>query len=158
MGNYNDIVLSAAKQYNIDPDLINAFISVESGGDPNAYRAEPQINDASYGLMQVLLTTARRISGNPSLTPQQLIDPTTNILIGSQFIRELINRYNGILDDVIASYNAGSAIKSSSDSSKYINQSYVDKVKFYYKIAPVGIPIGIALIGLGGLIFILNRK
>jgi soluble lytic murein transglycosylase-like protein len=156
MSKYNDIILSAAKEFNIDPKLINAFISVESGWNPNAIRNEPQINDTSYGLMQVLLGTGRRVSGNSSLTPEQLAFPTTNILIGTRYIRELVNRYNGVLDDVIAAYNAGSAIKSSSDPTKYINQSYVNKVKSAYS----GVGVGLAMtmtIGVIGLAFIYSR-
>lgn len=155
---YDDIINSAAKEYRVDPKLIRAFISVESNWNPSASRHEPQINDTSWGLMQVLLTTGRRISGNPSLTSKQLIQPTVNILIGTKFLRELINRYKGNLEEVIAAYNAGSAIRSKLNPSKFINQSYVDKVMRAYKgpqlanlaFPTIGIVIVLVIAGFGG--------
>ena len=152
---YDEIIQSAAKQYQIDPDLIRAIISVESNWDPNAYRAEPRISDASYGLMQLLLSTARSVSGNPSLTTNQLIDPTLNISLGSQYLRTLHNRH-GNLTDAIASYNAGSPIKSSDG--QYVNQKYVDKVKLaymYYQYKYMGLA-GLVLVG--GIAFYLTKR
>ena len=151
---YDEIIQSAAKQYQIDPDLIRAIISVESNWDPNAYRAEPRISDASYGLMQLLLSTARSVSGNPSLTTNQLIDPTLNISLGSQYLRTLHNRH-GSLTDAIASYNAGSPIKSGD---RYVNQGYVDKVKLaytYYQYKYMGIAGAILI---GGIAFYLVKR
>lgn len=130
---YDDIIKVASETYKIDPDLIRAIISVESGWNPKAYRAEPQIKDASYGLMQVLHGTGKTVSNNPSLTTAQLYQPTVNILIGTKYLKQLSDRYNYYLDDVIAGYNAGSAIKKLGF---YINQGYITKVKmwlFFYK-------------------------
>lgn len=148
---YEDIIESAAKQFSIDPNLIRAFIKVESNWDPSAYRAEPQLNTGSYGLMQLLLTTARDVSGNSSLSEAQLIDPTINITLGAQYLRMLMNKY-GNLDDVIASYNAGSP-RTSLLGVGYVNQGYVDKVKMAYTFYQAGWMAfaGFALVG--GLVF-----
>jgi len=143
---YEDIIESAAKEYSIDPKLIRAFITVESSWNPTASRPEPRINDASWGLMQVLLATGRRVSNNPNLTSEQLVQPTANILIGTKFIRELWDRYKGNLTDVIAAYNAGSAFRSKSDPTKYTNQQYVDKVMRVYK-GPSTAEMGFSTLG-----------
>lgn len=130
---YDDIIKEASTKYKIDSDLIRAIISVESSWNPKAYRYEPHIKDASYGLMQVLLKTGKSVASNPALTSAQLVQPTVNILIGTKYLKQLSDRYNYYLDDVIAAYNAGSAIKKLGF---YINQSYVNKVKtwlFFYK-------------------------
>lgn len=154
---YDAIIESASKQYKIEPKLIRAIISVESNWNQNAVRHEPQINDTSWGLMQVLLSTARRVSGNSNLTSGQLVQPTVNILIGTKYLRELTDRYQGRLTDVIAAYNAGSAFRAKSDPTKYTNQGYVDKVLSAYKgpeLAALALPIGavflVGLIALGG--------
>lgn len=136
---YNEIIESAAKEYRVDPRLIRAIITVESNWNPFAFRHEPQISDTSWGLMQVLLSTGRRISGNSSLTSKQLAQPTVNILIGTKYLRELFTRYKGNLTDVIAAYNAGSAIRSHLDVTKYVNQNYVDKVLRVYQGTQFGL-------------------
>lgn len=129
---YDDIIESAAKQYSVDPNLIRAIIAVESSWNPNATRYEPTLRDSSYGLMQVLLSTARRVSGNSGLTAQQLLDPTVNILVGTAYLRELMGRYPTNLDDVIAAYNAGTPTRSIIPGRTYTNQDYVNKVRSYY--------------------------
>ena len=108
---YEDIIASAAKQNRLDPNLIKAFIRTESNWMPNAERAEPQIKDKSYGLMQVLLGTARSVANNSSITPTQLKQPTLNILIGSKYIRMQMDKYS--FDDAISAYNAGRPLYSS---------------------------------------------
>lgn len=134
---YEPEIRSAAKQYGIPISLIKAIIKVESNWDPKAYRAEPQIDDASYGLMQILLNTARMTSSNSSLTGRELYSPNLNIGIGTKYLRGQLDRYAGNKNDAIAAYNAGGAYKKEGG---YVNQSYVDKVKkwemFYKALEP----------------------
>lgn len=154
---YEDIIGTASKQYRVDPNLIKAVIHVESGWDPKATRAEPQINDKSYGLMQVLLNTGRSVSGNDSLTASQLIQPSVNILIGTKYLGELRSKYKK-LDDAIASYNAGSPIKKAG---KYINQSYVNSVKRwlnFYKYGGSTLITTIPIITILGMSYFMIRK
>jgi soluble lytic murein transglycosylase-like protein len=69
-----------------DPRDVLATITIESGFNPAAYRYEAHLRDASYGLMQVLWSTAREM--DPSLTdPAQLYDPETNIRVGMLYQR-----------------------------------------------------------------------
>lgn len=131
---YDDIIESASKQYNVDADLIKAIITVESNWNPKAFNTEPTVKgDSAWGLMQILLGTARNVSNNPNLQPEELIQPTVNILIGTKYLHDLFKKYN-YMDDVIASYNAGRPIRSKI-TGRYINQKYVNKVKIsMYKI------------------------
>ncbi len=88
-----------------------AVIQIESSFRPNAYRAEPQIGDASYGLMQVLSTTAadRGYDG----PPEGLFDPETNIRVGMAHLKwswDYLARRMGSAPSRslwIGSYNAG---------------------------------------------------
>jgi soluble lytic murein transglycosylase-like protein len=75
-------IVEWAKACGQDPALVLAFCQVESSFNPQAYRAEPKIHDASYGLMQILYQTA--ISLGFAGTADQLFDPQTNVLWGCQ--------------------------------------------------------------------------
>jgi len=132
---YLPLVNEMAKRYNIPSALILAHIKQESGFDPQAYRAEPQINDASYGLMQVLLKTARIFVSDAEAG--QMFDPAFNMNVGTAYIAQNLNRYNGNIQDAIAAYNAGTARKNAegkytSSTGNTIVQSYVDKVYSNY--------------------------
>lgn len=128
--NLTKLVIEAANRYSVDPALVMAHIKAESSWNPSAYRPEPQINDASWGLMQVLLATAKKVSGNNKLTASELLKPETNIDIGTKYIAQQIQRYSGNIKDAIAAYNAGSARRKFDGS--YINQPYVDRVYGYF--------------------------
>jgi len=122
---YDNLVNKYSTIYRVNPFLIKAVMKRESNFNPMAHRAEPHINDASWGLMQVLLKTARWMLKDTSLTSQQLLKPDTNIKAGVSYLAYQQKRYSDI-KDVIAAYNAGSARKKASG--EYINQGYVDKV------------------------------
>jgi len=147
-------------QYGVEPALMRAFITVESNWDINASRYEAHLNDTSWGLMQILLSTGKWILGDSSLTISKLIQPEVNLSAGTKYIRYLLDKYNGNVADSISAYNAGSPRKTSSGI--YVNQAYVNKVYGYYVVyKTVGIfssPVktvgvgGIATLGLIGLI------
>lgn len=94
-----------------DPADVLAVIEVESGFNPMAYRAEPQIGDASYGLMQTLYSTAcdRGYAG----PPEGLYDPAVSVQVGMAQLRwcwdYLSSRRGGppSAAEWIGSYNAG---------------------------------------------------
>ena len=108
-----------------DPADILAVIEIESGFDPDAYRYEPHIDDASIGLMQILYQVAkdRGYQGGPG----GLYDPYTNISLGMAHLKWtrdfLINRQVYSESAWIGAYNAGvgNALKG-----RYV-QAYVDK-------------------------------
>jgi len=102
---YDEIRASSAK-YKVDPKLIFATIMVESRGNPEAIRHEPAINDASYGLGQILYGTAVLMGYEG--TPQQLKDPAVNIDMIARYHRYNLDTY-GDLDvaHIATAYNAG---------------------------------------------------
>jgi len=106
---YDGIVQAAAVNYEVSVPLIKAVIMTESSFNPNAYRAEPAINDGSYGLMQVLFRTAVGL-GFPNDPDQhtRLFDPATNIDLGTKLLSQLQRRYSDV-DEIYAAYNAGVA-------------------------------------------------
>lgn len=125
------IILEMSAKYNIEPAWIKAHIKAESNWDVNASRFEAHKSDASWGLMQLLLATAREVLGNPNLTITQLTQPRVNIEAGTKFLSQLWRRF-GNMRDAIAAYNAGSP-RIDKKTGKYINQGYVDKVTKNYE-------------------------
>jgi soluble lytic murein transglycosylase-like protein len=125
------IINEMGAKYNVEPALIKAHIKAESNWDVNASRYEAHKADASWGLMQLLLVTARGVLGDPNLSITQLIQPRVNIEAGTKFILSNLNRF-GNMRDAIAAYNAGSP-RLGTDG-KYVNQAYVDKVTNNYNL------------------------
>lgn len=92
----------------LDPAWIAAEIRAESVFNPNA-----RSGANAMGLMQVLpgtgMTVARQI-GVPWAGAQSLYDPDTNIVLGSAYLRQLLDTYGGGQPYfAIAGYNAGPA-------------------------------------------------
>lgn len=64
-----------------DPSEVMAFCQVESAFRPRAYRYEPRLGEGSYGLMQVLASTAKSV--DPAITdPEAMYDPATGLTVG----------------------------------------------------------------------------
>ena len=134
------IINEMSAKYGIEPAWIKAHIKAESNWDVNASRYEAHKGDASWGLMQLLLVTARSVLGDSNLTTTQLINPKVNIEAGTKFLSQLWGRF-GNMRDTIAAYNAGSPRLNAQG--KYINQDYVDKVtKNYERYKTLGTTAG----------------
>lgn len=107
---YGEIINKAALKYNVDANLVFATIMIESGGDTYAIRHEPRINDASYGLGQILYGTARGIgfAGAPS----ELFDPEVNIDLIAKYHRRNMDAYDNLSPQQLTiAYNTGSPYK-----------------------------------------------
>lgn len=95
----------AAARNNLDPSWIAAEIRAESIFDPRARSPAD-----ARGLMQVLPSTgatlARRL-GVSLPSAESLYDADTNITLGTAYLRQLMDRFNGKPYQVIAGYNAG---------------------------------------------------
>lgn len=104
-----------------------AVIEVESARDPQAFRFEAHINDASRGLMQVLLSTAR--DRGYAGEPEGLFDPLTNVRIGMSHLLWgydfLASRFGRAptAGEWIGAYNAGVG----NVLGGFIPQGYVEK-------------------------------
>jgi len=123
---YKPFITGTAVKYDVDPKIIFATIMVESNGNPKAIRYEPQINDASYGLGQILYGTANLIGfrGNPN----DLYNPEVNIdLIGRYHKRNLEAYGNLSIDKLATAYNAGNPYS-------YPTYGYVQKFMTWFNI------------------------
>jgi soluble lytic murein transglycosylase-like protein len=90
------LVDAAARRFAIDADLIRAVISVESNFDPVARSPA-----GAVGLMQLMPATARRFGVRDRADPEQ------NIQAGAQYLRLLLDLFDGDVRLALAGYNAG---------------------------------------------------
>lgn len=100
---FESVIFAASQRHMVDPALIKAVVSAESAWNPNAIRQEPAINDASYGLMQILLGTARGML--PAVTADELFQPSTNVDLGTQYLARQLSRFG--YPGALAAYNGG---------------------------------------------------
>lgn len=93
-----------ANSYNVDPNLVNAIITVESAFNFNAVSSK-----GALGLMQLMPATAKEMAKGKGweISRDDLLDPETNILLGVRYISELTEKYNDNLELVLAAYHAG---------------------------------------------------
>ncbi len=85
-----------AALYRVPPELIAAFIDVESRWDPHAFSKK-----GAMGLMQLMPATARRFGAF------QPFDIEQNIAAGTRYLTTLMWEFHGDLRLVAAAYYAG---------------------------------------------------
>lgn len=88
----------------VEPALVLAISRQESEFDPNA-----RSHANALGLMQLLPSTARLVARNNGIShsTDKLKDPNHNMRLGSLYLAELIEKFNGHYPLAIAAYNAG---------------------------------------------------
>ncbi len=104
---YLDMIRAVKKRIGstIDDATILGIVDKESSFDPSAVREEPELMDASWGLMQVLYSTATDY-GYPG-DPEGLLDPETNLLYGIRHLEHLYTVFGADDEAVIMAYNEG---------------------------------------------------
>ena len=98
-------VLAAAKPRKIDPRFVLAIMKQES-----SFRPGVKSPSAARGLLQLVIDTALKYNkkaGYPTLQPDDLYNPQTNIAIGCEYIADLKNEFGGLYEAIAASYNGG---------------------------------------------------
>lgn len=95
-GEYDAHIQAAAALHGVAVDLIRAVILVESEFDPFAVSSK-----GAQGLMQLMPFTARRFGVTDPFDPRQ------NIMGGVQYLRVLLDLFQGDVALALAGYNAG---------------------------------------------------
>jgi soluble lytic murein transglycosylase-like protein len=94
---YSSEIAAAAKSSNLDPALVHAVISVESG-----HRQDAVSPKGAVGLMQLMPGTALRYGASlPGKSHEE------NLRAGTRYLRDLLNMFENRLDLALAAYNAG---------------------------------------------------
>jgi soluble lytic murein transglycosylase-like protein len=97
---------AAAAAHGVPGARFKGLVTVESDWNPMAIRQEVAIGDASRGLTQVLLSTAR--GEGFTGTADDLFDPATNLDVGASYLARQYRRF-GSWDAALAAYNGGPA-------------------------------------------------
>ena len=92
---YKNLIQSAAKHYNVDPELLSALVYVESGGNYQAVSPKK-----ARGLTQLTAATAKELGVT------DVFDPRQNIFGGAEYLGKQLKSF-GKESLALAAYNAG---------------------------------------------------
>lgn len=117
-GQYDSLLDEAGKQYGVDPRLLKAIMTQESGGNPQAISRA-----GAKGLMQIMPSNFRS-TGIIDWT-----DPRQNIMAGAQIMSENLKNSGGDIPLALRYYNGGY------DTSRWgrENQAYPGAVLGHYQ-------------------------
>ncbi|HNY32820.1 MAG TPA: lytic transglycosylase domain-containing protein [Fibrobacteria bacterium] len=118
-GRWSVEIQQASQETGVDPSLIEAVMSVESGGDIGKSSAK-----GALGLMQLMPDTARELGVDPT-------KPEQNVLGGAKYLAKMLKRYGGNEAKALAAYNAGPGAvdKAGGVTNFKETKAYVAKVK-----------------------------
>lgn len=100
--NWKGLIQSGARDNGIPPQWILSVMCQETGPWSNDPHEQATIvsPDGGVGLMQI---TDKSLGD-----PQAMLDPRTNVAVGSAFLGRLAEKHGGEFPEIAASYNAGS--------------------------------------------------
>ena len=102
---YWDAIKAESARNNLDPYFVASLIRQESEFNPSA------ISYANaWGLMQLLPSVGKAMAREEGITrfeTFQLLDPETNIKLGTRYLRQMLDRFGGVEEYALAAYNAG---------------------------------------------------
>ena len=93
---------AAAYDYELEPQLLNAVIWVESRFVERA--TSPA---GAQGLMQLMPPTAKELAQKLGRPHASSYDPEFNVTAGALYLRKMLERYGGDVRLALAAYNAG---------------------------------------------------
>jgi soluble lytic murein transglycosylase-like protein len=96
---YDHVISEASHTHGVSFSLLKALIKTESDFNPRAVSSA-----GARGLMQLMPENIKTLKiKNP-------FDPRENIMGGTQYLKQLIDRFNGKLPLALAAYNAGPGV------------------------------------------------
>jgi len=136
---YWDIIQKQADLLNLDPLFVLAVIRQESRFDAGISSWA-----GAYGLMQLMPATARSLAKQQKMknyTTDRLLDPNVNITLGTNYLVELLRRFKGTPELVLAGYNGGPnrvsrwmKKRGSSDIDEFVEEINLDETRLFVKL------------------------
>ncbi|MGH8369483.1 MAG: transglycosylase SLT domain-containing protein [Gammaproteobacteria bacterium] len=102
---YQKTLLPQLQRLKIDPAWVYGLIRAESMFLPGAVS-----NAGAMGLMQLMPSTGRHLAGSIGMdidADEDMLDPHTNLTLGSHYMDRLLARFDGSEPLATAAYNAG---------------------------------------------------
>jgi soluble lytic murein transglycosylase len=103
--NYWVDIKADAEKNGLDPYMVASLIRQETEFNPGAVS-----NKNAYGLMQLLPAVGRSMAkeeGVHHFSTNDLLNPSTNILLGTHYLRQMLDKFGGQAEYAFAAYNAG---------------------------------------------------
>jgi soluble lytic murein transglycosylase-like protein len=122
-GAVDAIIREKSSRFGLDERLVKSVVAAESNYDPKAVSPK-----GAAGLMQLMPGTAKDLGVN------DVFDPEENVAGGTQYLKQMLDRYGNNLELALAAYNAGPAAvdKAGKIPDFKETQSYVKKVLDLY--------------------------
>lgn len=121
-GGLDGIIDRASQRFQVDSGLIKAVIKAESNFNPNAVSSA-----GAQGLMQLMPSTARGLGVTNSFDPEQ------NVMAGTRFLKQMLDRYDGNINSALAAYNWGPGnLEKKGGLLPRETREYLMRVKGYY--------------------------
>jgi soluble lytic murein transglycosylase len=103
--NYWTDIKASAERNGLDPYMVASLIRQETEFNPGAIS-----NRNAWGLMQLLPSVGRALAREEGLRhfrTDDLLDPATNIRLGTLYLKEMLAKFGGQPEYAFAAYNAG---------------------------------------------------
>jgi soluble lytic murein transglycosylase len=122
---YDQIITDAAERHGVSFSLLKAMIKIESDFNPRAISKA-----GAMGLMQIMPENIKE------LNIKDPFDPRENIMGGTRYLKQMIDRFNGKLPLALAAYNAGPNIVERYQRIPPFTETenYVEAVMKYYSV------------------------
>jgi len=105
---YENFIIQSAAEFNLPPTLLAGLIFTES-----RFNERATSHVGARGLTQVMPATGAGIAARLGITdfsPDDLYDPATSIRFGAYYVRNLLDRYNNVVEVALAGYNGGPGV------------------------------------------------
>jgi Transglycosylase SLT domain/Domain of unknown function (DUF4124) len=124
VGPYAELIRTTAERHRVDRRLVEAVVSVESGGNPRAVSRK-----GAQGLMQLMPQRSAELGVRNAFDPEQNVDG------GVRHLRDLLQRFRGDVTLALAAYNAGEeAVRNYRGVPPYAEtQEYVRRIRALYE-------------------------
>jgi len=103
---YSDLIMPAAKEKNLDPVLVYSVIRQES-----LFESFVRSSASAHGLMQIIPSTgdalAEELGWPPEYQTSDLNRPIVSVTLGTKYLADQIEYFNGDIYAALAAYNGG---------------------------------------------------